>query len=76
MPSSPSVGRPVGSVQTESNRDSNLRLADMSFGNCHDDSVLCKFRYTPFLPLRRRGSSESGFFRFAFYSILSWIQLI
>lgn len=33
-------------------------------GQCQDDSVLGRLRYMhSFLPLRRRGSSESGFYR-------------
>lgn len=41
------------------------RLVVYSYrGKSQDDSVLSRLRHSPLLPLRRRGSSESGFFRY------------
>ena len=48
------------------------RLAVLTFrGKSQDDSVLAKLRYSPLMPLRRRGSSESGFFRFVSFFFCS-----
>ena len=41
------------------------RLVVYSYrGRSQDDSVLSRLRHSPLLPLRRCGSSESGFFRY------------
>ena len=51
------------------------RLAVLTFrGKSQDDSVLAKLRYSPLMPLRRRGSSESGFFRFVSFFLLFYLR--
>lgn len=51
-------------VQTEIVESRKDRLTVLTYrGKSQDDSVLTKLRYSPLMPLKRRGSSESGFFR-------------
>lgn len=51
------------SVQAETVDLRKEPLAVLTYrGKSQDDSVLAKLRYSPLMPLKRRGSSESGFF--------------
>lgn len=56
--------QPLLSTSSEQSEKEHL-VVSLSYRNnrSQDDSILAKLRYSPLMPLRRRGSSESGFFR-------------
>lgn len=56
--------QPLLSTSSDPSEKEHLVVSLSYRGNrSQDDSILARLRYSPLMPLRRRGSSESGFFR-------------